>query len=166
MGHSRLGKAALWAGALDSRFPLVISNNSGCGGAAIFRDKQGEKISDINRSFPHWFCDKFKEYNGEEFQLPVDQHMLLALIAPRPVYVASAIEDTWADPNKEFEALYEGGRLYEIYGLSVIAKKRFPAVGSPLINFHTGYHVRKGKHDVTLYDWQCFMDYADVHFNR
>lgn len=159
LGHSRGGKASLWAGAEDERFALVISNNSGSGGAALSKRCFGETIEAVNR-FTHWFAPNFLKYNGKEDELPFDQHMLLSLIAPRGLYVASADEDLWADPRGEFLSLAHASPVYALWNHPLIDSDDMPPLDVPLLSGPRGYHIRPGGHNLTPADWNYYMDFA------
>lgn len=164
MGHSKMGKAALWTAAQDDRFALAISAQSGCAGAALWRRKSGETLKKMVTRFPYWLCRNAWKFVEQEDDLPVDQHMLLACIAPRPVYVHSGVEDTWADPRGEYLAAYHAGEVYRLLGKRALAREQSPRPGEPIIESDVGYHIREGGHSITDYDWQRYLDFADYHF--
>lgn len=164
IGHSRLGKTALWCAAQDERFSMGVSNNSGCSGAAITRGKKGEQIKDITKKFSYWFCQNYRKYSDNEENMPFDQHFLLAAVAPRPVYVSSAMEDEWADPISEFLACAAADRVYGLSGLKGLGTPdEFPQPGTVLHEGKIGYHLREGTHFLSRFDWQCFMKYMEKH---
>ena len=166
IGHSRLGKTALLAGASDGRFAFVISNDSGCSGAAISRGKASETVADICRMFPYWFCENYQKYAGHEDKMPFDQHFLLAAIAPRGLYVSDAEDDAWAGPQAEFNGCIEAGRAYEFLGRTGFVRTGdSPRAGESLHEGDIGYHMRPGVHYLGREDWRGFMGYVKRHIN-
>ena len=165
IGHSRLGKAAMLAGAFDERIALVVPLQAGCGGTSPARGKVGESVKRINTSFPHWFCGEFKKFNDEPDRLPFDQHCLIALCAPRPVLLSNATEDSWANPAGQFEMLKAADKVYRLIGAKGIASGKMPAVGQ-LMDSKLGYYIRPGKHSMTTGDWKIILDFADKHFGK
>jgi len=161
-GFSRLGKAALWAGASDERFAMVISNESGAGGAKLFHRGIGEDIKRLNTVFPHWFARNFRKYIGKDTELPFDQHLVISLVAPRPIYVASAMEDKNSDPEGEFAGAKAAEPVFKLLGVGGLPAETWPPVDTS-VQGGIGYHVRTGKHDVTDFDWQQYLAFADKH---
>jgi hypothetical protein len=162
VGHSRLGKAALWAGATDRRLAAVVDNASGCGGSALFRRRYGERIVHIDAGFPHWFRDRFSQYRENESALPVDQHQLLALMAPRPVLVSAKTKDRWADPKGMFVSTKHASPAWTVLGHQGLATRTMPKPDAPVLS-RAGYHFRSGDHSLRPVDWTVFLDHADRH---
>jgi hypothetical protein len=165
VGHSRTGKAALWASANDPRWAVTYANESGCGGAAMSKRKYGETVGAINRRFPHWFADNFSKYNEKEEDLPIDQHLLPGLIAPRGVYYSSARGDQWADPKGEYLGIKLGSRIAaEIYGKKAVFDQEFETLDGYVHLESVGYHIREGEHDLTWQDWKLFLEFWDFNW--
>ena len=165
VGHSRLGKAALVAGAYDERFAVVCSHQAGCGGSAPSRGTVGESVKQINDRFPHWFNAEFKTFNDHPDRLPIDQHELAALVAPRALLFSNATDDTWANPAGQFEVLRAADPVYKLHGVGGLASDTIPATGT-LSSGALGYAIRPGKHSMTRQDWRFFLDFADKHLAR
>jgi hypothetical protein len=166
MGHSKMGKATLWTAAQDERFALAISAQSGCAGAALWRRRSGETLEKMVTRFPYWLCRNAWKFVNNEEDLPVDQHMLLACIAPRPVYVHSGVGDTWADGRGEYLSAYHASEVYRLLGKKGLSSESSPPVGEAIIESDVGYHIRKGGHSIEMYDWQRFLDFADYHLKK
>jgi len=166
MGHSKMGKATLWTAAQDERFALAISAQSGCAGAALWRRRSGETLEKMVTRFPYWLCRNAWKFVNNEEDLPVDQHMLLACIAPRPVYVHSGVEDTWADGRGEYLSAYHASEVYRLLGKKGLSSESSPPVGEAIIESDVGYHIRRGGHSIEMYDWQRFLDFADYHLKK
>ena len=165
LGFSKLGKSTLWAGALDTRIAMVLSQNSGAGGAAIWRRCFGETLKYTTR-FPYWLCDNAKKYIGREEDLPVDQHMLIACIAPRPVYITSGINDLWADNMGEYVSAYNATPVYELFGLNGQDTEERPRINEPANNRALSYRIRSGAHGYESTDWAEYINFMDYHFNK
>jgi len=165
IGHSRMGKAALLAGAFDDRFALVFAHQAGCGGSAPSRGTVGESVKRINTVFPHWFNAAFKGYNDDPSRLPFDQNALVALAAPRPVLLTNAVDDTWANPEGQFQVLQAAEPVYKLLGAGGLGVSQMPEVGK-LAAGTLGFAIRPGKHAMTPEDWVFFLDFADTHFGR
>ena len=163
VGHSRGGKTALWCTAVDQRFAMAVSSCAGNSGDAIARGSRGERIKDIAVRFPYWFCPNYQKYKDNEEALPFDQHMLLALIAPRLVYTTSKTFDSWADPEGQFESCVQADPVYRLLGVTGMACREKPMPEHPLHEGRIGHHHKTGNHDMDEYDWNCFMDFADRH---
>lgn len=168
VGHSRGGKTALWAAAQDERFALACVNESGCGGANILRRRfEGrETVEIMNRGFPHWFNANFKKYANREDDLPVDHHMLVALVAPRWVHVGSAEDDIWADPRGEFLGVWHAGPVYRLLGRAGLPSSEMPPIGEVMRGDGLAYHIRAGPHNLTLEDWRAYLDTAAIVFQE
>lgn len=162
-GLSRLGKAALWAGASDQRFAMVISTESGKGGDALFQRQFGESVEHINTVFPQWFCHNFSKYSKHVAEMPFDQHMVLAMMAPRPFYLGSAQEDLNEDPKGEFLAVKAIEPIYRIYGFKGLPTDKMPLVNQPVYGDRLGFHLREGKHGITAFDWDNYIKFIKLH---
>ena len=161
IGHSRTGKAALWAAAEDERFALVCVNGAGEGGPAIARRHFGETLGQLTKGFPYWFTPAYAAYADRIDELPVDAHQLIALVAPRGYHGGDGTRDLWADPRGSWLALVEASRIWSLLGASASLPNEMPLVNDLLVQGPLAYHIREGGHDLTAFDWKRYLDHAD-----
>ena len=160
IGHSRLGKTVLWASASDPRFAVVFSSCSGEMGASLARRDYGESVDDMAANFPWQFTGAFQKYAGRWNDLPVDAHLLIALSAPRPVFITGGTQDQWADPHGEFLAQVAAGPVYRLLGAKDLGTEKLPPLDTPLVAGDLGFHYHTGGHTITASDWQAFLTFA------
>ncbi len=165
IGHSRMGKAALWAAALDERVAMAIPSQAGCGGTSPARTSVGETVAMITRQFPHWFTPTYARFADRVERLPFDQHALIALMAPRPVLLTNATEDTHANPRGQFDMLRAASPVYALHGVEGLTASEFPAE-HVLLDSCLGFHIRPGVHDMTSVEWDAWLGFADRHLGR
>jgi hypothetical protein len=177
VGHSRNGKTALLAAAFDERIALAIPCQAGSGGTGPSRvatalaapqangRPTAETIAVINKSFPHWFNGEFKKFNDQPERLPIDQHLLIALCAPRPVLLPNAVDDQWANPSGQFDLLLAAEPVYRLTGGGQVGARTMPPLGQ-LVDSRLGYFIRAGKHSMGADDWRIFLQFADKHLGR
>jgi hypothetical protein len=163
-GHSRLGKTVLWASAKDERIAAVFSSCSGEMGAALARRDWGETVDDMAQNFPWQFAGNFQKYPGRWNEMPVDAHMLIALSAPRPVFVTGGTTDQWADPVGMFKAQVAAGPVYRLLGKKDLGTTALPALDTPLTSGDLGWHYHTGGHTATLADWKAFLEFLGKYF--
>jgi hypothetical protein len=167
VGHSRLGKTALWAGASDPRFALVYSSCAGEMGSALARRDYGEVVDDMAENLPWQFAGNFQKYAGHWNDMPVDAHLLITLIAPRPVFITGGTEDQWADPRGEYLAVIAAGPVYRLLGARDLGTEAYPPpIDTPLITGDLGFHYHTGGHSMSDSDWKAFLDFADAHLKK
>ena len=165
-GHSRLGKVADWAAAQDLRIAAVLSTESGKGGQSLSRRQIGETLEHLEHSFPYWFCANYAKWVGHDQEIAADGNLLLSLVAPRPLYVASAAGDEWSDPRGEFLSALSASSVYKLLGASGLVDSTMPLVDQPLLEGNVAYHIRSGKHDVTQFDWEQYLNFLDLQFGK
>ena len=164
-GHSRLGKTVLWASAKDERIAAVFSSCSGEMGAALARRDWGETVDDMAQNFPWQFAGALQQYAGRWNDMPVDAHMLIALSAPRPVFVTGGTTDQWADPVGMFKAAVAAGPVYKLLGRNDLGTTELPPLDTPLTKGDLGWHYHTGGHTATPADWQAFLQFLGKYFS-
>ncbi|SHE53009.1 hypothetical protein SAMN05444274_101608 [Mariniphaga anaerophila] len=166
LGSAKFGQSVLWAAAQDQRFAMALSQCSGAAGAALWRRNYGENLKYMTQGSPRWLCENAQKYVGNEADLPIDQHMLLACIAPRPLYVTSSITNNWSDPMGEYLSTYHATPVYELYGLKGQSAKQRPRINEPVEGIHLSYAIRSAGPGIIQEDWDRYLNFMEFHFKK